>query len=76
MNAMAMDIEERDRLVRLEVEMENIAADVKEIKQAVKNLSDTAMMGKGALLMAIRTGAIVTAIISGFAWLAAKVWGH
>lgn len=76
MNTMAMDIEERDRLVRLEVEMENIAADVKEIKQAVKNLSDTAMMGKGALLMAIRTGAIVAAIISGFAWLAAKVWGH
>lgn len=73
---MPMEANERDRLVRLEVEVDNIANDVREIKEAVKALRDAAMMGKGALLMAIRTGAVVAAILSGFAWLASKLWGH
>lgn len=66
MLAMSMDTEERDRLVRLEVELEGLVEQVKTLQASVELLVQAANMGKGAWWIILKIGGALTMLIMAF----------
>jgi hypothetical protein len=56
---MIMTPEERDRLVRLEVELDNIQKDVTAIRHVTDSLNTQSLYVRGALIVAIALGGVV-----------------
>lgn len=67
-----MEPEERDRLVRLETNYENLQIMMTKMAADVAEIKKFAYMGKGAWSLIIRIGAFVTVVGYGVAWL----WEH
>jgi hypothetical protein len=63
---MIMTPEERDRLVRLEVELDNIQKDVTAIRSVTDSLNTQSLYVRGALIVAIALGGVL-------AW-ASNIW--
>jgi hypothetical protein len=66
MLAMSMDAEERDRLVRLEVELDGLVEQVKSLQRSVDLLVEAANMGKGAWWIIIKIGGAITVLVMAF----------
>lgn len=64
-----MTPEERDRLVRLERDFEHIKNSLDTIVQDVAEMKRAALMGKGALVVLMRIGAVLV-VVGGWA-----MWG-
>ena len=71
-----MSPEERDRLLRLELNAENQAMSVDRISDKVDRLDGkvddllkAAHMGQGAWWLMLRVGAVITAVISAAVWI-------
>jgi hypothetical protein len=61
-----MTPEERDRLVRLEVELDNVRQDVSAIRKVTDSLNTQSLYVRGALIVAIALGGVL-------AW-ASNIW--
>lgn len=67
-----MSPEERDRLAKVEQILEGQKATLAEIKEVVDRLEALANMGKGALGLFLKAGAVLTVIVGALAWVYEK----
>lgn len=64
-----MTPEERDRLVKLEVEMEQIKTQLDAMSAKLDMLVEAATMGRGAWWLLLKVGAVAGAVVAGTAWV-------
>lgn len=69
-----MTPDERDRLVIVEQIVASQRDDLDEIKASLKRLEAMANMGKGALSLFLKAGAVVGAVIASMWAIADKFW--
>lgn len=69
-----MSPEERDRLVVAEADLRALKEDVAEIKASLRRLEALANMGKGALSLFLKLGAVVSVVAAALWAIADKVW--
>lgn len=64
-----MTPDERDRLRTVEVEMTNMKVLLSSIADDVAEIREAASMGKGAWILLLKLGGVLTAIAVAIAWL-------
>lgn len=63
-----------ERIAKLEVTVEGVKEDVKEIRGELKPVIEAATMGKGVLFAILKFGTFLAAAAGGIAWLIDRVW--
>lgn len=72
-----MTPDERDRLRTVEVEMTNMKVLLSSIADDVAEIREAASMGKGAWILLLKLGGVLTAIAVAVAWVVDHLpWRH
>ncbi|MFO1080868.1 MAG: hypothetical protein U1E23_09610 [Reyranellaceae bacterium] len=64
-----MTPDERDRLAKLEQKVEGLDAWMRSIDGKLDDVRQAAHMGRGALALALRIGAVIVAVCAAGAWV-------